>query len=50
MVSCKVKYSLAMVMHRFVWSGNGVVSFSDVMYSNGGVTYGIVEQWLCEVP
>lgn len=32
-----VKYSLAMVMHRFVWSGNGVVSFCDVRYSNGFV-------------
>lgn len=32
-----VKYNLAMVMYRFVWSGNGVVSFSDVMYSNGFV-------------
>lgn len=32
-----VKYGLAMVMHHFVWSGNGVVSFSDVMYSNGFV-------------
>lgn len=37
-----VKYSLAMVMHRFVWSGNGVVSFSDVMYSNGNVSFHMV--------
>lgn len=32
-----VKYGLARVMHRFVWSGKGVVSFSDVRYSNGFV-------------
>ena len=38
-----------MVMHRFVWSGNGVVSFSDVMYSNGFVLCCIVIAWYCVV-
>ena len=30
-----VKYSLARVMFGVAWSGNGVVSFSDVRKGNG---------------
>ena len=37
-----VKYSLARVMFCTAWSGNGVVSFSDVMYSNGNASFRMV--------